>query len=107
MLVRCEPEVVALALLGASALWMTRQRAAWSRWLRPALALGALMAFLVAGDLRDGAPTHHAERALLAIWFGLALFAADALVRAAPVLAQGQRLRLAVIGSALVGGLRW
>jgi hypothetical protein len=39
--------------------------------------MGALLVFLVYGDLSDGAPTHHPERALLAFWWVLAGFGAD------------------------------
>ena len=37
-------------------------------WKRPALAALAVLAFLLVGDLVDGAPTHHPERTLLVAW---------------------------------------
>ena len=52
-------------------------RAARVRWARP-LALGVLLlAFLVAGDVEDGAPTHHPERALVGLFWLLAVFGVD------------------------------
>jgi len=46
----------------------------------PLLAALATLAFLAYGNAKDGAPAHHPERAVLAITFLLALFAADVLV---------------------------
>ena len=58
--------------------------------------------FLVIGDLRDGAPTHHAERAVLAIWLGGAVLIGDLGVRIWSVLgARGRR----VLGGLLVGSV--
>ena len=81
-LLRTEPEV---ALVSVVALRMVADRAPGAlRGLgRPALVLAGILAFLMVGRLLDGAPTHHAERTLLPIWTGLALLAAEALVRAA------------------------
>ncbi len=41
-------------------------------------ALTAVLAFLAYGNVRDGAPTHHAERALLPVAFLLVILVADA-----------------------------
>jgi Dolichyl-phosphate-mannose-protein mannosyltransferase len=103
MIVRCEPEVVSGALLGIAALLATRQRGPFSRFARVALALAALVLFLIVGDVRDGAPTHHAERVLLPVWFALSLFAADALLSAAPELSARGRTGVGLAGAALVG----
>jgi hypothetical protein len=46
------------------------------RVLRASSCLLALVAMLVLGDVLGGAPTHHGERALLAVWFWCALLAA-------------------------------
>ncbi len=43
--------------------------------LRASLCLLALFAMLVLGDVLGGAPTHHGERALLAVWFWCAVLA--------------------------------
>lgn len=79
MLVRCEPELCAFALVALGAALAVGRPAVLRRHAHVLLALGALMAFLVAGDLRDGAPTHHGERALLTAWLGLAALGGDAL----------------------------
>ena len=39
------------------------------RYARCALALSAMLAFLMLGSVRDGVPTHHAARVLLPLWF--------------------------------------
>ncbi|HEX2672416.1 MAG TPA: hypothetical protein VHM25_16155, partial [Polyangiaceae bacterium] len=39
------------------------------RYARCALALAAMLAFLILGSVRDGVPTHHAARVLLPLWF--------------------------------------
>ncbi len=36
---------------------------------RPAIAASSLLAFLVVGEIGGGAPTHHAARAILPIWY--------------------------------------
>ncbi len=46
---------------------------------RPALAALALLTFLSAGEIGGGGPTHHAERAVLPIWFLCALALGDVL----------------------------
>ncbi len=51
-----------LALVGLAVLvFMRRPRA---RGFIPIVAAAAIVAFLIVGDLKDGAPTHHPERAL-------------------------------------------
>lgn len=72
-LVRFEPELVvlaALALIFAKPAERARYRRAW-------LLFGSLLAFTVVGELRGGTPTHHEERVLLSLWFGLAVIAGD------------------------------
>lgn len=39
------------------------------RYARCAVALLAMLAFLILGSVRDGVPTHHAARVLLPLWF--------------------------------------
>jgi hypothetical protein len=48
-------------------------------WTRPLVLSAAQLAFLILGDVRDGAPTHHAERALLAPATIVIFASADAL----------------------------
>jgi hypothetical protein len=72
-----EPEVV-LACATAGLVWArTKQRAPLARAVtRGSLCIAALFATLVLGDILGGAPTHHAERALLAVWFWCAVLTA-------------------------------
>jgi hypothetical protein len=52
--------------------------------VRPAVVLASILAFLIVGRVLGDAPTHHAERALLAPYFGLSLLigaAAENVVR--------------------------
>ena len=53
-----------------------------SRMRRPLVACAALFAFLALGEVMGGGPTHHAERAVLAVWFVAALGLGGALGRA-------------------------
>lgn len=66
------PELVIVGALG-----LLGRRAVLARWALPLASVGALLGFLVYGDLHDGAPTHHAERALLVVWWVLAGFGVD------------------------------
>ena len=45
---------------------------------RAAAAAVAVIAFLVVGDVRDGAPTHHPARALAPLWWVLVGMGVDA-----------------------------
>jgi hypothetical protein len=66
------PEAAALGALGIAGILLApglRRRWSWPG----AIALG-ILAFLVAGDLEDGAPTHHPARALVSVtWIGVAM----------------------------------
>ena len=77
-LVHDAPEIAAFAVVAAGV--ASRDRALRARWVLPLAGAGCVLAFLVYGDLRDGAPTHHAARALIPIFGVLAGFAADAIV---------------------------
>ena len=77
-LVHDAPEIAAFAAVAAGV--ASRDPALRSRWLLPLAGAASVMAFLIYGDLRDGAPTHHAARALVPIFAVLAGFAADAIV---------------------------
>jgi hypothetical protein len=47
------------------------------RWVVAAGRAAATLAFLVLGDVRDGAPTHHPERALSPLWWVLVAMGVD------------------------------
>jgi hypothetical protein len=69
---------------------------------RPALAVGALLLLLVVGDLRGGAPTHHAERALLPVWLLGAVVAAEHWPSVLEPLTRARRLAVVATMVALV-----
>ena len=76
VLVEQTPEVALCAALGGLALSLDgrmRRRWGWS-----AAGVVAIVAFLVVGDVRDGAPTHHPARALSPVWWILVGLSADA-----------------------------
>ncbi|MFO0677586.1 MAG: hypothetical protein U0169_13705 [Polyangiaceae bacterium] len=66
-----------LAVAGAVAV-VVLGRTAPRRFAGVAIASAALLGFLVVGDLKDGAPTHHPERAVLALVWVAAATAAGA-----------------------------
>lgn len=84
-----------LAVAGSLAMFFEKKR-----WLVPLLAAVAIVGFLAIGNARDGAPTHHPERALLPVFAILAAFAADVCVSAIQ-----QRRTMIVLG--LVVGIAW
>jgi hypothetical protein len=97
------PEVAVLALVGCAGLWAApglRRRWAW-----PALASAAVIAFLVAGDVRDGAPTHHPERALSLVWWVFAAMGIDACATGVGRLPRTGRRAVSV--AAAVAALAW
>jgi len=61
-----EPELWLGLAFVSPALWRTR-------YFRPALVSALLLAFLAAGELSGGGPTHHFGRAALPIWYLVAL----------------------------------
>ncbi len=99
------PWPTALASLG---LFGLRDAATRARWGRP-LALAALMmAFLVYGDVRDGAPTHHPERALVAFIGILATFGVDGTRALARGLAWARpRREMWVVGAVTAAVIAW
>lgn len=93
-LVRAEPELTLTLLSALPLLW---QRKLPSSLLRPALGALALFSFLVWGDLRDGAPTHHPERPLLCIWLVACLIAGYAVSHWITIRARGWLAALPVV----------
>jgi hypothetical protein len=95
-------EAPGLAL--ATAVGLAAGAGLWRRWARPLAVGGALLAGLVAAEARGGAPTHHPERAVLALWCLAGLVVADAGARAwrarrSPV----GRVRRAALGAGALG----
>lgn len=91
------PEVALLGVVGITGLVANRSQC--RRWLWAALGCAAILAFLIEGDLRDGAPTHHPERALAALWWVLPALGIDALASASSRL--GHRAAGAIAAVAL------
>ena len=71
------PEAAALGIVGAAG--MMASPALRARWKWAATTSGAILAFLVWGDVQDGAPTHHPARALAALWWILTGVGVDAI----------------------------
>jgi hypothetical protein len=101
-LVRETPEAFGLGLVALTALIgsATYRR----RWLPTSLAMLSVLAFLILGDVRDGAPTHHPERALTALWWLLIGLGSDAVAHGA---ATWRISRVAVAGVAGLAGVVW
>jgi hypothetical protein len=95
--------VLALALAFTGGHVFVKSRAeVRAAWLVPLACAAAEIAFLAYGNSRDGAPAHHAERALLGVMFITAMFAVDVLVVAAPAaLARARVPALAAVGVAM------
>jgi hypothetical protein len=97
------PEAAVLAVAGL--LGLSLDPALRARWMGAACAGGAVVAFLVAGDLGDGAPTHHPARALSAVWWIAAAIGVDA-ARAFLARTQG-RSRVGAVGLATALVAAW
>ncbi len=100
---RCEPELMGLFAL---ALGLSRFRQVlfdFERYRRFGLVLGTILLFVVVGDLRDGAPTHHAERAVLALWMGVAIITGELYARAFSKLGPVERGALGLASLCLAG----
>jgi hypothetical protein len=98
------PEVAALGLVGAAG--MVHSGMLRARWRSAATVVAAIGAFLVVGDLGDGAPTHHPARALCAAWWILVGMGVDAMV----VFADGLRSipwRRAFRAAAALSAVSW
>ncbi|HLK40156.1 MAG TPA: hypothetical protein VKU41_25550 [Polyangiaceae bacterium] len=103
-LVEQTPEAAALGAVGIAGLAVGPSLR--RRWAPAVCAAIAILVFLVAGDLRDGAPTHHAARALAPTWWiltGLGVETAVTAVTASRTPAQ--RTALALVLSAT--GAAW
>jgi hypothetical protein len=99
------PEAVALGIAGAAGAVMNE--ALRARWRIPALIAAATLAFLVAGDLSDGAPTHHPARALAPIWWLLVGAGIDAAWQLGRRMATGGTWARQARWVAMLFGLAW
>ncbi|HXX69378.1 MAG TPA: hypothetical protein VEK07_19490 [Polyangiaceae bacterium] len=97
------PEVAVLAALGTlSVVFDRRVRGRW-RWSLAGVL--AMLAFLVVGDVRDGAPTHHPVRALSPIWWVIAGLGADAMAQC--LRRTGSMIRVTMTGALTAAALGW
>jgi len=101
LLIATRPDVVG----GAACAMLSLRRAEVRRvWSVPLACATTSMIFLACGNVRDGAPAHHPERALLGIVFVLAMFTVDALGRVLPELMKGARVTWMVVPLTLLVG---
>lgn len=103
-----EPELMLGALVAAA--WLRSrsvQLLTTQGTRRFVLALAALPLFLLLGALRGSSPTHHGERALLAVWLGAALLLGLAceLARERFPLRERRLFAGSLLAAALLGGL--
>jgi hypothetical protein len=100
-LVRSEPELLAVLGVAAVAAWLARRRAELARALRrdarPAALVLVQLAALAWAMVRDGAPTHHPERATLTALLLCALIAGQLGAHAAAGL--GRRPAASLLGA--------
>jgi hypothetical protein len=100
-LVEESPEAAFLGTCGlAGIVWSPELRLRW-RWAAGSAV--AVVAFLIAGDLGDGAPTHHPARALGSLWWIFAGMGVDALRVAMSAATAVRRLGVAAAALAAFG----
>jgi hypothetical protein len=107
LLLARRPDILlsAACALGTGRLSTVAGAALRRRWSIPLACAAAELAFLAYGNVRDGAPAHHPERALLGIFFLTAAFSADVL--ASVVGAARGPARVATLGMAACLVLSW
>jgi hypothetical protein len=99
------PEVPVLVLLGAAGLAVDGGLRA--RWRWPLACAAAVLVFLIVGDVRDGAPTHHPARALSPLWWVAAGWGADAVAVLAARTARSQGARRGALVAGAIAALGW
>ena len=97
------PEAAALG--GAGVVGLLASARLRARWEWAAGACAAMLAFLIVGDLHDGAPTHHPARALSPLWWVLVGMGVDAVAAAIVNRAWSRNGRVAAACSALTVGV--
>jgi len=99
------PEAAGLGIAGIIGLASSpRLRERW-RWA--AAASVSVLAFLIVGDVRDGAPTHHAARALSPLWWVLVGLGVDAIAEALSSRTWSRHVRVAAACATLLVGVSW
>jgi len=96
------PGAAALGVCGAVALLLGDE--VLRRWRWAAASALAVLAFLIAGDLGDGAPTHHPARALGPVWWICAGMGIDSLRAALGTMRLSRRTRT-LAAAAIPAGL--
>ncbi len=96
------PEAAVLGVCGAVALLLRDE--VRRRWRWAAASAIAVLTFLVAGDLGDGAPTHHPARALGPVWWICAGMGVDSLRAALGSMRLSRRTRT-LAAAAIPAGL--
>lgn len=95
------PELVVLFVFGSA--FVARRTNLVRRWSIPVAAAALTLAFLVYGDVRDGAPTHHSERAIVSLLGPLAGVAGEGVFLAWRAMGGARRaLRVALPAVAFV-----
>ena len=74
------------------------------RWAWGSIAAVVVLAFLVGGDLGDGAPTHHPARALASLWWIVTGMGVDAIVAGVQMLRGDARRGVAAAAAVLAIG---
>ncbi|MGH7440815.1 MAG: hypothetical protein ACRENE_34475, partial [Polyangiaceae bacterium] len=97
------PEAAGFGLLGLAA--TIRDPSLRARWKWPLAAAAVTLAVLVTGDVRDGAPTHHAGRALGPLWWLLVGCGVDAI--ASGLQRVDPARRRPVLAAGAIAGLAW
>jgi len=97
------PDAAVLGALGLAGLGLPELRARW-RWAAGAALV--IVVFLVWGDLRDGAPTHHPARALAATWWILIGMGVDTVATVGARLAADRR-RVVMAWAGAAAALAW
>jgi hypothetical protein len=103
-LVRETPEAAVLGIVGAAGI--ARNAVLATRWRVAAVVAVAIGVFLVLGDLRDTAPTHHPARALAAVWWIFVGMGVDTMVDVVRGVVSDKR-RLALTGTTALLAISW
>jgi hypothetical protein len=99
------PGAATLGLAGAAGLLASKTLR--RRWTIPLATAFAIVAFLVWGDVHDGAPTHHAARALVAVWWILVGMGVDAASSAIGAAGRARTMAAAAAGVACAAWIVW